>query len=92
MEAPVPSTTAKIHMQTYYRTAITTAQYSPKVWERLADHVCSTPKRRKLENVFFHIDNLLQNSNFTTKKKSNGWLEFLNTLLKQNSGKLYVLV
>ena len=41
MGDPASSTTAKIYMQAYERTAITTALYPPKVWERFTDDVYS---------------------------------------------------
>ena len=44
-----------------------------------------------LENFFHHIDNLHQNIKFNTEKESNGELAFLDTLLKQNNGKISVL-
>ena len=44
------------------------------------------------ENFFHHINNLQQIIKFTMEKESNGELAFLITLLKQNNGKISVLV
>ena len=44
------------------------------------------------ENFFHHINNLQQIIKFTVEKESNGELAFLITLLKQNNGKISVLV
>ena len=41
MGDPASSTTVDIFMQAYERTAITTALYPPKVWERFTDDVYS---------------------------------------------------
>ena len=41
MGGPASSTTAKIYMQAYERTAITTALHPPKVWEQFVDDVYS---------------------------------------------------
>ena len=43
------STTTKIYMQAYERTAITTTLYPPKVWERFVDDFYSILKRTYLE-------------------------------------------
>ena len=45
-----------------------------------------------LENFFHHINNLHQNIKFTMEEESNGELAFLDTLLKQNNGKISVVV
>ena len=45
-----------------------------------------------LENFFYHINHLHQNIKFTIKEESNGKLAFLDNLLKQNNGKISVLV
>ena len=42
--------------------------------------------------TFHHISNLHQNIKFTMEGESNGELAFLDTLLKQNNGKISVLV
>ena len=49
-------------------------------------------KRTHLENLFHHINNLHQIINFTLEEGSNGELAFTDTLLKQNNGKIPVLV
>ena len=45
-----------------------------------------------LENFFHHINNLHQNIKFAMEEESSGELAFLDTLLKQNNGKISVLV
>ena len=92
MGGPTSSTTAKIYMQAYQRTAITTALHPPKVWERFVHDVYSILKRAHLENFFHHINNPHQNIKFTMDEESNGELAFLDTLLKRNNGEIYVLV
>ena len=79
-------------MQAHEHTAISTALHPQKVWEQFVDDVYSIPKRTHLENVFYHINNLYQNIKFTMAEGSNGELAFLDTLLKQNNGKIFVLV
>ena len=92
MGGPVSSTTAEIYMQSYERSAITTALHPPKIWERFVDGLYSILKRTHLENFFHHINNLHQNIKFTMEKESNGELAFLETLLKRNNGEISVLV
>ena len=92
MGGPASSTTAKIYMQAYEHTVITTALHPPKVWERFVDDVCSTVKRAHLEKFFHHINNLHQNIKFTMEEESNGELAFFDTLLKRNNGEISVLV
>ena len=79
-------------MQAHEHTAISTALHLRKVWEQFVDDVYSIPKRTHQENVFHHINNLYQNIKFTMAEGSNGELAFLDTLLKQNIGKISVLV
>ena len=50
MGGPVSSTTAEIYMQSYERSAITTALHPPKIWERFVDGLYSILKRTHLEN------------------------------------------
>ena len=45
-----------------------------------------------LETFFHHINNFHQNIKFTMEGESNAELASLNTLLKQNNGKISVLV
>ena len=92
MGGPASSTAAEIYMQSYKCTAITTALHPPKVWEQFVDDVYSILKHMHLENVFHHINNLHQNIKFTMEEESNGKLAFLDTLLRQNNGKISVLV
>ena len=86
------STTAEIYMQGYERTAITTALHPPKVWERFINDVYSIFKRTYLDKSFQHINNLYQNTKFTSEEESNGKLVFLDTLLKRNNREISVLV
>ena len=63
-----------------------------KVWEQFVDGIYSIVKGTHSENFFHHINNLHQNIKFTMEEESNGELAFLDTLLKQNNGKISVLV
>ena len=90
MGGPASSITAEIYMQTQECTAISTTLHPPKVWERFADDVHSILKRMHLENFYHHISNLHQN--ITMGTESNGELAFLHNLLKQNNGKISILV
>ena len=85
MGGPASSTTAEIYMQAYERTAITTALHPPKVWERFINDVYSIFKRTYLDKSFQYINNLYQNTKFTSEEESNGKLVFLDTLLKRNN-------
>ena len=91
MRGSASSTTAEIYMQAQERTAISTALHPPKVWERFAD-VYSILKRTHLENISHHINNLHHNIKFTMGEESNEELALLDTLLKLNYGKIFVLV
>ena len=71
---------------------ISAALHPPKVWEQFLDNVYSILKRIHLENFFHHINNLHQNIKSTVEEKSNGWLAFLDPLVKRNNGKISVLV
>ena len=92
MGGPASSTAVKICIHTHERAAISTAIHPPKVWEQFADGAYSILKRTHLENFFHHINNLHQNIKFTTEEESNGELAFFDTALKQNKGKISVLV
>ena len=94
MGGPASSTTAEIYMQVHEHTTISTALHHPKVWEQFVDvdDVYSILKCTHLENFFHHINNLYQNMKFTMAEESNGELAFLDTLLKRNNGRTYVLV
>ena len=89
---PASSTTAEIYMHAHERSAISTALHPPRVWEQLVDDVYSILKCTHLESFFDHINNLHQNIKFTTEEESNKELAFLDTLLKRNNGKIFVLV
>ena len=90
MGGPASTTTAEIYMQAHEQTAISMALHPQKVWEQFVDDVNSI--FRHLESFFCHINNLHQNVKFTMKEESNGELEFLDTLLKRNNGKISLLV
>ena len=93
MGGPASLTTAEIYLQAHEHTAISTALHPPKFWERFVDDVDSILKRTYLENFFHHnFFNLRQNIKFTVGVDCNGELAFLDTLLKQNNGKISVLV
>ena len=79
-------------MQAHECIAISTALRPPKVWEQFVDDVHSIFKYTRFENFFHHINNLRQNTKFTMEEESNGELAFLDTLLKQNNGEIFVLV
>ena len=59
--------------------------------ERFTDEAYFIFKRTHLENFFRYIDNLHQNVNFTIEEESNEGLAFLDTLVKENNGKVSVL-
>ena len=92
MGVPASSTSAEIYIQAYERTAITTALHPPKDLERFVDDVYSVLKRRHLENLLHHINNLHQHIEFTMEEESNVELAFLDTLFKRNKGEISVLV
>ena len=79
-------------MQFHEGTSISATLHLPKIWERFVDDVYSILMRTHLENFYHHINNLYQNIKFTTEEESNGELEFLDTLLKRNNGKISVSV
>ena len=90
MGGPVSSTTAET--EAHERSAISSALHPPKAWEQFVEDVFSTLKCMHLESFFHHINNLHQNIKFTMEEESNGELVFLDTLLKQNNGEIFVLV
>ena len=92
MKGPAFSITAGIYVQAHEQTARSKALHPPKVWEQFADDVYSILKHTHLENVFHRIKNLHQNIEFTMDEESDQELEFLGTLLKQNNGKISILV
>ena len=81
MRGLASSATAEIYKQTFEQTAMSTTLQASKVWE----------KRTHLENVFYCINNLHQNIEFTMKEESNGEVVFLDTLMKRNDVKIFVL-
>ena len=46
----------------------------------------------QLEKVFHYISNLLQSVKFTMEGENNEELAFLDTLLKRNNGKIFLLI
>ena len=92
MGVPASSTTAEVYMQADECTAISAALNPPKVWEQFVDDVYSILKRTHLENFFHHINKLRQNIKFIMEEESNRELAFLDTLLNQNIGKIFVLI
>ena len=90
MGGPASSTTTEIYLQAYERTAITTALHPPKVWEPFVDDVYSILTCTHLEIFFASYQQ--SSSKFTMEEESNGEQEFLETLLKQNNGKISVLI
>ena len=86
-----PSTTAEMYMQAHEHIAISMALHPPKVLERFVDDFYFILKHTHLENFFHHINNLYQNTKFAMEEEGNGVLAFLDTLLKQNNGKISVL-
>ena len=85
---PAFSSKAEIYMQAHKQTVICGALHPPKVWERSVDDVYSMLIRRHLENLLHHIINFHQNIKFTIEEESNEELMFLDTLVKQNNGKI----
>lgn len=73
-------------MQTYDKTAISMALKLLKVCEQFLDEVYFVHKRPQLENFFQQLQQFHQNINFIMEVKSNGELQFLDTLMKQNNG------
>ena len=92
MGGRVSSTTVEIYMHTHEQATMSTALHPPKDWRRFVDDVYSILKPTNLENVFHYINNLCQNIKFTMEENRNGKRAFLDTLLKQNNGKIFVLV
>ena len=92
LRSPASSITAETYMQAHEQTAISMALHPPIVWEQFVDEVYSILKHTHLENFFCPINNLYQNIKFTMEEESNGELAFLDILLKQNNGKISVLV
>ena len=92
MGGPPSSTTAEIYMQAHEVTATSTALHPPKVWEQFVDDVHSILKRTHLEKFFHRINNIHQKIKFSMEEESNGEIAFLDNLLKQNGGKISVLV
>ena len=83
---PASWITAEIYLQAHEHTAISTTLHPRKVWERWW-HL-----RTHLENFLHHINKLFKIIEFTMEEERNGELTFLETLLKQNNGKISVLV
>ena len=70
-------------MQAHENTAISTALYSPKAWERFVYDIYSLLTRTHLKTIFYHIYNIYKNIEFTIKEKRKKELKFLQALLKQ---------
>ena len=68
-------------------TTISKELHSPKLWEPYVDEVHFILKRSRLENFFFHMNNLNQSNNFTMKEESNVEVMFLEISLERNNGK-----
>ena len=79
-------------MQVHDQTAICLALQPPEVWKRFFYHIYSILKRTHLEKVFYYINNLYLNINFTLEKERIGDLAFLDITLKRNNEKISVLV
>ena len=92
MRVPTSSTTAEVYMQADQCTAISAALNTPKVWEQFVDDAYSILKRAHLEKFFYHTNKLCQNIKFTMEEESNRERAFLDTLLNQNIGKIFVLI
>ena len=84
MGGPASSTTAEIYMQGHEQTAKSTALHPPKVWEQFVDE--------QNRNFLHYINNLHQNIKFTVEEESNGEVAFLDSLLKRNNEKIFLLV
>ena len=92
VRGPAFSITAEIYMQAHEGIAISTAIHPRKGWKQFADHVYFILKCTYLENFFQHINNLHQNIKFVMEEEYNGEIALLDNLLKQNNGKISVLV
>ena len=91
MGAPVFSTAVEICMKPYENTPISTAIYSPKVWERFVHDIYSLLIRTHLKRLFYHTRNIFENIKSTIKEKRKKELALLQTLLKRKNGKISVV-
>ena len=73
------------------RTAISTAQHPPKVWENLLMKFILFLNVSTFSFFFQHINNIHQNIKFTMEEERSRHF-FLDTLLKRNNGEISVLV
>ena len=79
MAKPAFSTTAEIYMQAHEQTAVN----SRKIWEGFVDDVLFK---------IIYINNFHQNIKFAMEEESIGELTSLDTLLKRNNTKIFVLL
>ena len=70
MGGPAFSTTEEIYMQAHEKTTIFTEPQTPKFWRWYVDDVYFILKRAQPDKFLNHVNNLNQNNNFITEKKS----------------------
>ena len=69
MGGPTSAIVSKICMQSLEKTAITTADHPPKVWERHVDDVFSIVRKSYLQELLEHINNLHPQTQFTQRRR-----------------------
>ena len=84
MGGPTSAIVSEIYMQSLERTAITTADHSPKVWERHVDDLFSIVHKIYLQELPEHINNLHPQTQFNKEEENNS---FLDTLVQRNHDK-----
>ena len=70
MGGPTSAIVSEIYMQSLETTAITTADHSPKVWERHVDDVFSIVHKIYLQELLEHINNLHPQTQFTKEDEN----------------------
>ena len=86
MGGPTSAIVSEIYMQSLETTANTTADQSPKIWERLVNDVFSVVHKEHLQEPLEHI-NLHPQTQLTKEEESNSRLPFLDTLVQRNHDK-----
>ena len=76
-----------LQIQSLETTAITTADYPPKVWECHVDDVFLIIHKTYLQELLEHINSLHPQTQFTKEEENNSSLPFLDTLVQRNHDK-----
>ena len=87
MGGTTSATVSEICMQALEITAITTADHSPKIWERHVDDDFSVKQRIYLHELLHHINSLRPQTQFTKEEEKDSILPFLDTLVQWNPDK-----